>query len=344
MTWDMDRAMPCQQAEDDPEFVPEAGNAHGREGRADEPPVHVTPAPRFLQDLKYLSQLMDVELYQAKHLMALFVIGDAISRVKGAVVVYQHGLDYELGTWSEEWRGKSSNVREAENLTDRLERLAAESVGLAAQVVNQLETLNADNALADHEVFVLADNSAFEGSYYKGHLTSRELSDIEFCLFRAQRAGGFILHGLHISGKRMKATGMDGLSRGDHTEGMMAGEDPMSFLQLHQGADTRSRGRVGKWVHSWWRTSDQAQGSGQERDWGGFPMEEVNQDNMFELKNVKAARLWMLSPADIEVAIKLLWEDMLAHPQWHMTHMWRRAYFSLCRWASRFGEPRSLNL
>ncbi len=63
-------------------------------------------------------------------------------------------------------------------------------------------------------------------------------------------SGGFILHVLHISGKRMKATSMDGLSRGDHTEGMMAGEDPMSFLPFHLGVDARSRGRVGKWVHS----------------------------------------------------------------------------------------------
>jgi hypothetical protein len=99
-------------------------------------------------------------------------------------------------------------------------------------------TLNADNALADHEVFVLADNLAFEGSYYKGHSTSRELSDIVFHLYRAQLAGGFILHVLHISGKRMKATGVDGLSRGDHMEGIMKGEDPMSFLLFHQGADT----------------------------------------------------------------------------------------------------------
>ena len=53
---------------------------------------------------------------------------------------------------------------------------------------------------------------------------------------------------------------------------------------------------------------------------------------MFELKDVKAARLWMLPPAAMEVAIELLWEDKLAHPQWphvfvvprFMTHMWRR--------------------
>jgi len=318
--------MPCRQAEDDPKNVPEAGNAHW--------PVYVMPAPRFLQDLKYLSQLIDADtpsrqLYRAKHSTALFVIGDASGRVEDVVVVYQHGLDYELGTWSVEWRGKSSNVREAKNLTDRLERLAAESVGPAAQVqvVKQLDTLNTNSALADHEVFVLTDNSAFEGSYYKGHSTSRELSDIVFRLYKAQRVGGFILHVLHISGKRMKATGVDGLSRGDHTEGMMASEDPMSFLPFHQGADTRWRGRVGKWVRS-----DHAQDPKQERDWGGLPLEEVNQDNMFELKNVKAARLWMFPPMAMEVAIELLWEDKLAHPQWphvfvvppFMTHMWRR--------------------
>lgn len=53
---------------------------------------------------------------------------------------------------------------------------------------------------------------------------------------------------------------------------------------------------------------------------------------MFELKDMKAARLWMLPPAAMEVAIELLWEDKLAHPQWphvfvvprFMTHLWRR--------------------
>ena len=29
---------------------------------------------------------------------------------------------------------------------------------------------------------------------------------------------------------------------------------------------------------------------------------------MFELKDMKAARLWMLPPAAMEVAIELLWE------------------------------------
>ena len=300
----------------------------------DEPPVEVKPVARFIDDLAYLTQLTQADmpprqLYRAKHAAALFVIGDASGKAKGAVVVSQYGLDYESGVWTQQWRGKSSNVREAENLTDRLERLAGD---LAINVAERLETLNESGALSDHEVFVLTDNSAFEGSYYKGHSTSKELSDIVFRLYKAQRTGGFILHVLHISGKRMKATGVDGLSRGDHTEGMMAGEDPMSFLPFHLGADTRSRGRVGKWVRSWWRPVDRGPGPEQGQDWGGLPLVEIDQNNMFELKDVRAARLWMLPPAAMEVAIELLWEDKLAHPQWphvfvvprFMTHMWRR--------------------
>jgi hypothetical protein len=75
-------------------------------------------------------------------------------------VVEQYGVNYESGAWSLQWRMNSSNCREAENLTDRLERLVGEC------------------SLVDHEVFLITDNSAFEGAYYKGHSHSREFSDI----------------------------------------------------------------------------------------------------------------------------------------------------------------------
>ena len=326
----VDDGLPCRRNDDDDNEPPRDTVA----GEGGEPPMEVKPVPRFLDDLVYLQDLVKPEtpprqLYCAKHPSALFVIGDASGKAKGAVVVTQFGLDYESGVWSQLWRKKSSNVREAENLTDRLERLASD---VGRNVAERVEELNTTQALADHEVFVLTDNSAFEGAYYKGHSTSKELSDIVFRLYKAQRDGGLILHVLHISGKRMKASGVDGLSRGDHTEGMMGGEDPMSYLPFHLGADTRSQGRVGKWIRSWWRMEDRAVGQGLGQDWGNLPLEEIGSDNMFELKDVKAARLWMLPPAAMEVAIELLWEDRLAHPQWPhvfcvprlMTHMWRR--------------------
>jgi len=134
----------------------------------------------------------------------------------------KYGVEYEAGPWKMQWRKESSNVGEAENLTDRIERLGN------------------DTALTDHEVFVMTDNTAFEGAYYKGHSPSAKLNDIIFRLHKAERDGGFILHLLHISGKRMKATGVDGLSRGDLTEGMLAGADPFSFPPFNRGADEAS--------------------------------------------------------------------------------------------------------
>ena len=111
----------------------------------------------FLHDLEYLAQLTEADspprqLYRARNTAALFGICDASGKAKGAVVVTQYSLDYESGVWSQQWRGKSSNVREAKNLTDRLEKLAGQ---VAFGVVERLEGLNEGAGLADHEVFVL---------------------------------------------------------------------------------------------------------------------------------------------------------------------------------------------
>jgi hypothetical protein len=239
------------------------------------------------------------------------VVGDASGNAKGAGVIELHGVSYKAGAWNVEWRDKSSNAREAEKLMDQIERLVLEK------------------ALEHHEIFVFTDNSAFEGCYYKGHSTSEELSDIVFRLHKAERDGGFILHVLHISGKRMKASGVDGLSRGDLTEGMMAGEDPLSFIPLNRGADDLSGGLASAWVRSWWTKGIPTQ---MIHVTGEVPLVEVDKDNMFELKNLHTARLWMLPPAAMEVALELLVEDRLAHPHWPhvflvprlMTHLWRR--------------------
>jgi hypothetical protein len=53
---------------------------------------------------------------------------------------------------------------------------------------------------------------------------------------------------------------------------------------------------------------------------------------MFELQDLKAARLWVMPPMVMEVVLELLCENCLAHPQWPhvfvvlrlMTHLWRK--------------------
>ena len=95
----LDRDMPCRRAEDDPKDEhPHLPLMTRSENWTEEAPVDVQPVARFLQDLGYLAQLTEAhkpprQLYRAKCTAALFVIGDASGKAKGAVVVSQYGLD-----------------------------------------------------------------------------------------------------------------------------------------------------------------------------------------------------------------------------------------------------------
>jgi len=61
---------------------------------------------------------------------------------------------------------------------------------------------------------------------------------------------GMTIHVIHISGKRMIAQGTDGCSRGSLMEGVMAGEDMLTFVDLARSAMERSP-RLLRWLRSW---------------------------------------------------------------------------------------------
>ena len=54
--------------------------------------------------------------------------------------------------------------------------------------------------------------------------------------------GSFTLHIFHVSGKRMIASGIDGLSWGDKTEGVSHGENMLNFIPLQETPIERSPG------------------------------------------------------------------------------------------------------
>ena len=87
------------------------------------------------------------------------------------------------------------------------------------------------------------------------------------------------MHVIHISGKQMKACGVDGLSRGDLLEGMMTGSNPLAFVPLNEGANERAAGQVENWVRSWWKDR-----SG--NDWAGVPLIRIGKDQMCELRDI----------------------------------------------------------
>ena len=189
-----------------------------------------------------------------------------------------------------------------------------------------------ERGLRGVEIFIFTDNFVFESTYYKGYSkTSSDLSDIILRLYGAIRKGELIVHVIHIAGTRMKAMGVDGLSRGDLLDGMMAGQDPLSFVPLSLDADERSGGLVDRWIRSWWIDST-ASGS-PPKEWGGAPLTRVTAANMFELRDLAGSRLWIMPPAAMETALEMFSEDRTAHP-WNahvfavprlMTHLWRKA-------------------
>ncbi len=107
----------------------------------------------------------------------------------------------------------------------------------------------------------------------------------------------------------------------------MGGHNPLSFIPFHKGADKQSNGQTGTWVQSWWLSKKRM-------EFGGLYLGQVTKNNMFKLRNFnfKAACLWMIPLSGMEVAMELLCEDHLAHPQWPhvffvprlMTHLWRK--------------------
>jgi hypothetical protein len=136
----------------------------------------------------------------------------------------------------------------------------------------------------------MTDNTAFEGAYYKGHSLSEKLNDKVFRLHKTKRDGGFILHVIHIAGKRMKATGVDGLSRWDLSKGILAGVNLFSHLPFNLGAEERSKGVVGSWVRSWWRTK-------RGEDWGGAPPDRGDRGNHVQTQELRGSKTMVCAPS-----------------------------------------------
>ena len=120
-------------------------------------------------------------------MLAFYMPGNASGSGFGSALIGDDGLQYKAGTWSGDWRAESSNCREADNL------------------VTRVEAISLDGVLVGHELFMFTDNLVFEMGYYKGHSSSKKLSDILFRLHKVEQDGGFKLHVIHVAGTRMKS-------------------------------------------------------------------------------------------------------------------------------------------
>jgi hypothetical protein len=245
-----------------------------------EPPSVVRAVPRLPEDLDTLMAFLEGETPAVQKCrvsslaVCLYLMGDASGDGFGSGVWDEDGVHNEAGNWKEQWRKESSNYREASNLTSRIERMGEEG------------------RLRDKELFVFTDNSAFEGTFYKGHSkSSPKLTELIRRLRMVERKYGCIIH----AGTRMKFAGVDGLSRGDFLEGIMAGMNPWATIPLNEDANQRSNGRVEEWVRSWWH--DEAgtpwcKIGNDDSTYESGLLKRLDPEDWFSLHEVKSHRLW----------------------------------------------------
>jgi hypothetical protein len=200
-----------------------------------------TPAPRFIDNIKALLRLTKFELPPLRVIRPSRVVhvyygfGDASGKQFGATVLDDynckarlskemedcHGVRFRIGLWTSSEEGESSNYKELSNLVQTI-------------------TIEAGaGRLRNCKFFLFTDNSTAEGCFYKGTSKSKRLHSLVLSLRLLELEFGMTLHLVHISGKRMIAQGTDGCSRGSLMEGVMAGKDMLTFVDLGRSAVER---------------------------------------------------------------------------------------------------------
>ena len=206
----------------------------------DSPPRTVYPVPRLASDVKAIAAMFDSEhppvmqVRSASIFVAIYGAGDASGAGFGsAILLPQKSLSYRIGVWRQDViHGESSNWREFTNCVEAMEEEASKG------------------NLTNTELFFFTDNTTVERSFYKGSSSSEKLLELIIRLRRLEMRHSLRLHISHVSGKRMIAWGVDGLSRGQVNEGVMAGKPMLSFIPLHKHPLQMSK-PLFHWVKSW---------------------------------------------------------------------------------------------
>jgi hypothetical protein len=201
-------------------------------------PGEVVPVQRFFEDLDFLSQFFESEspprVMVRSRLVYLvkYGFGDASGKGFGSTFSVPNGISYRIGVWKKEESEESSNWREFTNVVESLEE-EAESGGLG-----------------ESTVYFFTDNTTVESALHKGTSKSKKLLSLVIRVKLLESRQGIQILVSHVSGKRMIRQGGDGVSRGSLNEGVMAGEDMLSFIPLHLSAIERSTTLL-DWIRSW---------------------------------------------------------------------------------------------
>lgn len=223
------------------------------------------------------------------------------------------GAWIRFGVWGADMDDKSSNNREFKNLVELIEEEA--SAG----------RLNGAEAL------LFTDNMVSEQCYYKGTSSDPELFDYILRLRILELEISLRLHIIWSAGTRQIKVGMDGLSRGNTTEGIMRGLALDNFIVLANTAFERHAPLL-EWVRGWAGRPSLKPLSPEEWyvEGHGIVGGEKDQNNVWIPIHKVGLHLWAPPPAAADVALQEL--GKARHKDVESTHIFVCPDTMMPRW------------
>jgi hypothetical protein len=255
----------------------------------EKPPRFVKMVPRFRQDIEVLLNFTESEIPPKVPVrptgaaVAMYLFGDASGTGFGVSLwVAGEGTVYTShGSWSEDTSNQSSNYRELYNLVLKIEELVKNGT-----------------IPPGTEIFVFTDNFVAERAFYHGSAKSPLLHDLVRRLRKLEMEGYIFIRFIWIAGTRMIEQGTDGLSRGDLSNGVMAGEHFLKFVPLNKTAFQRQP-LLEEWIC------------------GTLPGEQwqtLTTEDWFTTGLTDGQFIWTPAPAIAEVAVEKLCEARHIRP------------------------------
>jgi hypothetical protein len=194
--------------------------------------------------------------------------------------------------------GRSSNYREFYNLVLRIKMFFKE--GLIARGT---------------EIFIFTDDFVTLQCFFKGTSNSPLLFELVLRLRTPEMKGDLLIHLIWVAGTRMIEQGTDGLSRGDLSNGVMAGDTIVLHVPLNKDAFSRSAGLRDRLL-----------------EYPGPSWEVLTAEGWFNRGHQVGSFVWVPSPAVADAALEQLCESRHTRPgNAHMfvcpalmTARWRR--------------------
>ncbi len=250
---------------------------------------------------------------------AYYGFGDASSGGFGATVEKPSGLHGHYGLWKRDEKGQSLNYWELRNLVDTVEEEATEGY------------------LKRGKLWLFMDNSTAESCFHRRGLSSKLLNELVLRLRKAEMKYGFSLHVVHVAGTRMIAQGTDGLPRGIMLEGIVCGDDMLSFVDLSKTALEQHQG-VLDYIKSWLDSSLRSSKSLSPEEWfqegHGVVGGEKNSRGMWIPRHAENEKAYIWAPPPIIADVALEECSKTIHKRTDVYHVFLipRLYSPLWMW------------